>query len=113
MKNVLNRKELKAIKKDIINQLQNGVEIEDIIVKNWYYIGDGCFESIEDIFFDGKITSNEIQDDSLKVTKKSKLYLTIPLDFEEGIAVDFYLYCTLEGKNDNYISDNELISLNI
>lgn len=107
----LNRKQLKDIKKDIQEQLNSGVNYEELYVKNWNYIGDAIYEGKERIFLDGRITTKELNNydkhTKYTVTKTDQITFMV---IEDNI-ISFSCTCELMDEYDDI--HEAFIELNI
>lgn len=102
---VLNRTELKRIKKKFLKQLNQGKKIDEIkVLVNGYklsHIGDNCFEfSNQDMFFEGRLTNKE---------KNNKKFDYIDNELAIRVFDTDDIQFTLEGKEEYY--DIEIIYL--
>lgn len=93
---LLTRLELKKIKRDIMEQLENYIEENDLYIDGFVYVGDFTYISndltIEKRFI-GNIKKSEIQEEGYKLLKYGNYELQIVVEDKQ---VDFYILCKLQ-----------------
>lgn len=114
---IKNRKELKAIKKDILEQLKSGISTSDLYIKDFCNYGDDFYSPIDEnntCYFDGRLTKEEIDDENYpKVDKKEGITIQVYQDEDTNeFYIDFSIKVLLMDE-DGYNSDWEYKSLNI
>lgn len=115
-----NRKELKAMKKDIMKQIQQGIEVgNNLDIKGFITYGDNIFEGNNDkCLFDGRLTSKEINkynygNENSKVYRQGQLIIEILEDeYTHKYDINFCVKVQLIDEYEN-ISDWDFITLNI
>lgn len=110
---LITRSQLKAIKKDITEQLKSGITVNDLYINNWITYGDNIFEGNSDKYiFDGKLTSKELKahtkEDNYKACKINDIIIVI----NEDNSIDIEVRAILIDEYDN-MTDWEFIKLNI
>ena len=90
---LLSRQELKKIKKDIIEQLKNGIEEDNLYIDGFWYIGDNTYISndlTKEKRFTGNVKKEEINDNDWELVKQGNYELQLVID---NMDVDIYIEC--------------------
>lgn len=93
---LLKRLELKKIKRDIMEQIENNIEYDNLYIDGFVYVGDFTYISNDltiEKRFSGNVKKSEIQEEGYKLLKYGNYELQIVVEDEQ---VDFYILCKLE-----------------
>lgn len=94
---LLTRQDLKKIKRDIMEQLENDIEYDNLYIDGFIYVGDFTYITnslTSEKRFTGNVKKEEIGEDDYKLVKYGNYELQIVVEDKE---VDFYILCKLEG----------------
>lgn len=104
----VSRDQLKTLLKDIKEQLNSGIEVQDIYAKGFYYVGDNSFTN-DDIIFNGRVAKKEMAcncEIDIESLESYRVLPTIQLIIDEEdrditVSIDIktiHNYCIYDGK---------------
>lgn len=113
-----NRSQLKEMKKDILEQLEEGITGNDIYVKGFITYGEDIYEGMEEeAYFDGRITKKELNitgnDYEWKIYEKQGLVFEILEDENNKGKYDVYFTVKVLKINEYDMIDSDFITLSI